>query len=209
MELIHQSYILLVSRFVNKQLRQKNILFGEFLALLKALTADESQTIQVIAIESLVPFGNLLKKHNNTSALTTDVLPLVKAFADDPSWKLRLALAKGYSQFCAIFAAAEISADVFPALIHLIQDPEPEVRSLAILEVFPFLEIVGTTLFITELAPVALQLVDDPVDAAEFVSRVLPNVKFAMEVRRGGGSGRRVCVCGAQNAVLAATGAGS
>jgi serine/threonine-protein phosphatase 2A regulatory subunit A len=140
-----------------------DILFGEFLALLKALTADESQTIQVIAIESLVPFGNLLKKHNNTSALTTDVLPLVKAFADDPSWKLRLALAKGYSQFCTIFAAAEISADVFPALIHLIQDPEPEVRSLAILEVFPFLEIVGTTLFITELAPVALQLVDDPV----------------------------------------------
>ncbi len=139
------------------------ILFGEMLALLKALAADESQTIQVVAIESIVPFAQLLKKNNNASALTTDILPLVKSFADDPSWKIRLALSKGFNTFVTIFAASEISADVFPSLIHLIQDPEPEVRSVAILEVFPFLEVVGTTLFIGELAPVAVQLVDDPV----------------------------------------------
>ena len=139
------------------------LLSGELLATLKALVADESQSIQIIAVQAIVTYAGLLKKINNTATLTNDIIPLIKQYSDDPSWKIRQALSRNFSAFCPLFAPVEIPSDVFPCLIHLIQDPEPEVRSVAILEVFPFLEVVGVTQFIAEFAPVAVQLVDDPI----------------------------------------------
>jgi len=56
-----------------------------------------------------------------------------------------------------------VGDEVFPALIHLVQDNESEVRSVAILELLPFLSVVGAGRFVNELTPVAMQLVDDPV----------------------------------------------
>jgi serine/threonine-protein phosphatase 2A regulatory subunit A len=135
---------------------------GEFLALLQTLVSDESQVIQVVAIEQLAEYAVMLKEHNHVAQLTSEVLPLVKSFADSTSWKVRQALSRKYGLFAKAFLAAEVSSEVFTCVINLIQDPEPEVRSLAILEVLPFLEVVGTAQFIGELAPAAGHLVQDP-----------------------------------------------
>jgi len=140
-----------------------DVLAGDYLALLHVLVTDESQTIQVVAIEHLCFFAALLKENNHTNPLTTEILPLVKSFADSPSWKVRQALSKKFGLYAKAFLAAEISSEVFTCLMNLIQDPEPEVRSLAILEVLPFLEIVGTAQFIGELAPAAVHLSQDPI----------------------------------------------
>lgn len=136
---------------------------GEVLELLKVLSTDESQTIQVIAIEFLSTFAGLLRKVHNSAALTTELLPLVKAYSDDPSWKIRQALSKKFGLFSTCFTPQEVADDVFPAIIHLVQDNESEVRSIAILEVLPFLSVVGANKFVLELSPIATQLVDDPV----------------------------------------------
>jgi len=137
-------------------------LSGDYLALMHTLVSDESQVIQVVVIEQLCSFSALLKERNLVNALSTEVLPLVKSFADSTSWKVRQALSKKYGTFATAFLAAEVSSDLFTCLINLIQDPEPEVRSLAILEVLPFLEVVGTSQFIGELAPAAVHLSQDP-----------------------------------------------
>lgn len=147
-----------------QQMTDSDLLTGEYLTILKSLIADEAQVIQVIAVESLAAYANLLKKVNATSTLTNDFLPYVKNFADDASWRIRQALAKGFGSFALSFLPAEVSADVFPALTHLVLDPEPEVRTLAVTEIYPFLEPVGTVQFIAELSPVAVQLADDPVN---------------------------------------------
>lgn len=139
-------------------------LTGEFTSLMKALIADDSQTIQVAAVENLAQFTVLLKKANATSILTTDFLPMVKSFADDQSWRIRLGLAKGFGVFASSFLPAEVSSDILPSLAHLSLDPEPEVRTLAVQEFIPFLDVVGGVQFISELAPVASQLSDDPVN---------------------------------------------
>lgn len=138
-------------------------LTGDLLSLLKTLVADENQTIQVNGVAAIPTYAKLLKAVNATGPLSSDVLPLVRAFADDPSWRVRLALSKDYGVFATTFAPADVSADVFASLIQLIQDPEPEVRQTSILEVLPFLDIVGATQFIGELAPAAVSLSDDPV----------------------------------------------
>lgn len=137
---------------------------NEFLELLKSLVNDENQHIQSVAIEALPTYCNLLKKANNTTALSNEILPLLKAFSDDMSWKLRLSLSRKFSSYASCFNKTEVADDLFPAIIHLIQDPEPEVRSIAILEVLPFLEVVGNSKFVGDFAPAALQLLDDPVN---------------------------------------------
>uniref|UniRef100_A0A7S3LZ76 Uncharacterized protein n=1 Tax=Spumella elongata TaxID=89044 RepID=A0A7S3LZ76_9STRA len=144
-------------------LMSADVLVGDYLALMHVLVSDESQTIQVVAIEQLCTFAVLLKENNHTSALSTELVPLVKSFADSPSWKVRQALSKKFGSFAKAFLPAEVSAEVFTCLMNLIQDMEPEVRSLAILEVLPFLEVVGTAQFIGELAPAAVHLSQDPI----------------------------------------------
>lgn len=144
-------------------LMSADVLVGDYLALMHVLVSDESQTIQVVAIEQLCAFAVLLKENNHTNALTSEIVPLVKSFADSPSWKVRQALSKKFGNYAKAFLPAEVSAEVFTCLMNLIQDMEPEVRSLAILEVLPFLEVVGTAQFIGELAPAAVHLSQDPI----------------------------------------------
>ncbi len=137
-------------------------LTGEFLTLFKSLVADESQTVQVVVIECMNEYAALLKKGGGAGTITANILPLVKQLAEDPSWKLRQSLSTGYSKFAHSFLPGEIQADIFPALMHLIQDPDPEVRSIAMLEVLPYLEVCENAFFVNELAPAAIQLADDP-----------------------------------------------
>lgn len=115
-------------------------------------------------MEALAPFTIFLKKANLITTITTDFLPYIKTFSEDPSWRIRLGLAKNYGTLSQAFTAAEVSSDIFPAFTHLVLDPEPDVRTLAVQELFPFLAVVGTSQFIAELAPVAVQLADDPVN---------------------------------------------
>lgn len=140
------------------------IIFNEFLSLLKLLLGDENQIIQVLGIEALAPYALLLKKFNHSTVLSTDFLNYIKTYCDDPSWRIRQALCKKYSLFSQSFVPAEVNTDIFPSLLHLVLDPEPEVRTIAILEIYPFLEVMGSAQFMSEFAPISLQLVDDPMN---------------------------------------------
>lgn len=145
------------------QYLEADALIGDFFTLFNTLVNDESQTVQIIAIEMLAPYATLLKTFNHNALLTSDVLSTIKTFTDSQSWKMRQSLAKKFGMFAKIFSVQEVTSDVFPCLINLVQDPEPEVRSIAILEVLPFLDTLGTNPFITEFAPVAQQLIHDPI----------------------------------------------
>lgn len=140
------------------------IIYNEFLALLKSLLVDESQVIQVLGVEALSPYSILLKKYNHSTIISSDFMNYIKTYCDDPSWKIRQALCKRFSLYSQAFTTAEISSDIFPALLHIVLDPEPEVRTLAIAEIMPFLDVMGASSFINEFAPIAQQLVDDPMN---------------------------------------------
>ena len=100
---------------------------GEMLDLLKTLCTDESQTIQVIGVEFISTFATLLRKAHNAAALTSEIIPLVKAYSEDASWKIRQALSRKFGLFATCFTPQETSDDIFPAIIHLVQDNESEV----------------------------------------------------------------------------------
>eukprot|EP01031_Cornospumella_fuschlensis_P025713 gene25713-31052_t len=160
MPIVRRSAVLQFMRMAT--LVDVNTLHGEMSQLMKALVVDESQIVQALSVEYLSPFATLLKKTEGVHVLSNEILPLIKAFSDDPSWRVRQSISKGFGTFAGSFMQAEVSADVFPSLIHLVLDPEAEVRTVAVPELLPFLEVVGTSHFISELAPVAVQLVEDP-----------------------------------------------
>jgi len=82
---------------------------GEMVELLKVLCTDESQTIQVVAIEFLSTFSGLLKKAHNSTALSNEVLSLIKSYSDDNSWKIRQALSKKFGLFAPNFLPTEVN----------------------------------------------------------------------------------------------------
>jgi len=167
-----------LSQIINDQ----EILSNEFLSLLKALINDESQMIQMLGVESMATFCILLKKLGGSQILSTEFLPLIKNLCDDPSWRIRQSLSKGFHLFSQSFTAVEVSVDVFPALLHMVLDPEPEVRTLAVQEVFPFLEVLDHAQFANEFASVAAQLVDDPMSQ---VRKLLAELLISVSAKVG------------------------
>jgi serine/threonine-protein phosphatase 2A regulatory subunit A len=143
-------------------INDQEILTTEFLPLLKSLINDESQMIQTIGVENMANFCLLLKKFGNAQILSSEFLPLVKNLCDDQSWRIRQSLSRGYRTFAQTFSAVEVSTDIFPALLHMVLDPEPEVRTLAVQEILHFLDFMDHSQFTIEFASVASQLVDDP-----------------------------------------------
>jgi serine/threonine-protein phosphatase 2A regulatory subunit A len=157
------------------------IIYNEFLSLLKTLVADECQIIQVIGIEAISPYSLLLKKFNHSTVISNDFLNYIKIYCDDPSWRIRQALCKKFALFAQSFTNSEINTDIFPALLHMVLDPEPEVRTVAVDEIFPFLDIMGPQQFMTEFSPIAHQLVDDPMNTvrkqlAELCVKILSKI---------------------------------
>lgn len=162
-----------LSQIINDQ----EILSNEFLSLLKSLINDENQMIQMIGVESMASYCILLKKLGSSQILSNDFLPLIKNLCDDPSWRIRQSLSKGFNIFSQGFTQVEISVEVFPALLHMVLDPEPEVRSLAVQEILPFLEVMDHVQFLNEFVSVASQLVDDPMcQVRKLLAELLINV---------------------------------
>lgn len=134
----------------------------DFLTLLLSLLTDDDQTTQVTAFESLSRFTLLLKKLNCVTQISNDILPAVKNFSEDPSWKIRLALVKYFKLFAYSFTPAEISTHLFSCLVSLALDNETDVRSNAMSQFLPFYSLVDNKTYITEIMNILEQLIEDP-----------------------------------------------
>ena len=94
-----------------------------------------------------------------TAILLSEILPLLKAFSEDPSWRVRQAVLGEFTTFVRMFSAVEVKNDIFPMIVKLLHDNEPEVRQLVIEQLLPFQEIVGRQEFVDTLIPICKQLV--------------------------------------------------
>jgi serine/threonine-protein phosphatase 2A regulatory subunit A len=62
------------------------------LPLFKALTADDQDSVRLLAIESSAAIAKLLSHDENTQ----HVLPIVRASVEDRSWRVRFSIAKDF-----------------------------------------------------------------------------------------------------------------
>ena len=143
---------------------EPEVVLDEYLQVMKSFATDEFQTVRVIGTENLLPFLKLLKKLNTPAAVAaaSELLPLVKAAGEDLSWRIRLAISKDYGHLAELFTVEEVTNDIFPLGVHLIQDNEPDVRTNCLKGMISFQSVVPANTFIGDLMPIALHLVEDP-----------------------------------------------
>lgn len=143
---------------------ETEVILDEYLQVIKSLATDEYETVKVIGTENLLPFLKLLKSLNSTAseAAALELLPIIKAAGLDLSWRIRHAISKDFGDFALLFPEEEITNELFPLGVHLIQDNEPDVRTNCLKGMTSFQSVVPATVFINDLMAVALSLVEDP-----------------------------------------------
>ena len=126
------------------------VVLDEYLQVMKSFATDEFQTVRVIGTENLLPFLKLLKKLGTpeSQAAATELLPIVKLACEDLSWRIRLAISKNFGDFALMFTADEVSNEIFPLGVHLIQDNEPDVRTNVLKEMIQFQAVVSHDIYI-------------------------------------------------------------
>ena len=73
-----------------------------------------------------------------------------------------MAISKNYGDFAYMFTPEEVINDIFPLGILLIQDNEPDVRTNCLKGMISFQAIVPQDIYIGDLMPIAMNLVEDP-----------------------------------------------
>ena len=61
-----------------------------------------------------------------------------------------------------LFTSDEVAYEIFPLGVHLIQDNEPDVRTNVLKGMIQFQAVVPQALYIGDLMPIAMHLVEDP-----------------------------------------------
>jgi serine/threonine-protein phosphatase 2A regulatory subunit A len=159
--IVRSAAVIVFANFVN--VVEPEVIPGVILDILRAAIKDDCSPIRVRTIGHLPTFATKLKELGLKSVLAAEVLPLVRASATDPSWRIRLAIAQQYAPFATLFEPAEVTNELFPMLTQLVHDTEPQVRTAVLPHLLPFLNVTGSEVFLKAFIPVAQHLSEDPV----------------------------------------------
>lgn len=142
-----------------------DIVTGEFLQLLKTMTSDEHATVKCVAIEDCITYSSILNKLNASGTAGLELVPIIRGATDDPSWKVRMSISREYGLLANCFSPEVCTTEFLPGVINLLQDPEADVRVLALAGTYPFFLTCGSEIFMNETVATVQQLADDPIIA--------------------------------------------
>jgi len=143
--------------------------------VIKSFATDEYPTVRLIGTENLLPYLKALKVigSDDATAAAAELLPIVKAAVEDPSWRVKLAISKDFGAYADVFSPDEVASEIFPSALRLIQDQEPDVRANAMRGMTQFVGVIPLPTFISEFLNIALHLLDDPyLTARELLAEV-------------------------------------
>jgi len=160
-----------------------DLLSGELFQLLKKLLSDELPTVRSIATDIFIPYIKILHSKHVLNKVVSEVVPLIRNFFDEPSWKIRLSISKNFGDLCDCLEASYISNDIYSGTIHFLQDMEPEIRVNMIKSMTSFLKVLGTKAFMNEFVPVTTLLLTDPVyDVRKEFAELLVNISTYLSI---------------------------
>eukprot|EP00744_Colponema_vietnamica_P000793 GILI01001380.1.p1 GENE.GILI01001380.1~~GILI01001380.1.p1 ORF type:complete len:586 (+),score=197.11 GILI01001380.1:169-1926(+) len=130
---------------------EREVLASEILPVIKTLATDDQEAVRVSLVECVIQVSKLLSGEE----VRVHLLGLVaRATEEKNSWRVRLAVAKNFSDLGeALGAQFTSSSAVLPLLTQLLTDVEPEVRVSALKSLCTMVQSRGL-----ELAPFAEQV---------------------------------------------------
>lgn len=106
----------------------KEILTGEIFNHFKNLTNDDSDSVRIITIESLIELARVFNDDDNK----TYVIPLIIQMTGDKSWRVRHHLAKSFANLAEAVGKDISDTSLISIFSTLLRDPENEVRIAAV-----------------------------------------------------------------------------
>lgn len=104
-------------------------IINELIPAFKQLTTDDQDGIRVLCIEGLIPIAKTLQRDDNRR----HILPMLLTSTEDKSWKVRLSIAKNYSELAKAFGKDITDGHLVTKLAGLLKDVEADVRTAAVL----------------------------------------------------------------------------
>eukprot|EP00929_Paragymnodinium_shiwhaense_P013204 TRINITY_DN121068_c0_g1_i1.p1 TRINITY_DN121068_c0_g1~~TRINITY_DN121068_c0_g1_i1.p1 ORF type:complete len:590 (-),score=138.64 TRINITY_DN121068_c0_g1_i1:236-2005(-) len=98
-------------------------LLTEVMNVFEKLSRDEQDSVRILAVNNCIALGTL----KSGSELHNQILPIIKACAEDKSWRVRYMAADKVESLCQVFKAPSI----LPLYVKLLSDQEVEVRTIA------------------------------------------------------------------------------
>jgi len=141
------------------------LLEQEIIPVARELGDDEQDSVRLLVVENAATIARLVPADH--SSRTEILLPLVRGFVADKSWRVRYMVADQLGDLCDAFGEKPTTEDLLPGFIALLKDSEAEVRTAAAFKVADIVKRVvatpdGVSTTVREVIPVVRELVTDP-----------------------------------------------
>eukprot|EP01035_Chromulina_nebulosa_P019656 gene19656-25571_t len=159
-----------------------------FYELFKRISTDDNSDLfysRISACHIVSDIYRLVPTNEQTfiKEVVSEVIPLIRNFFDEPSWKIRLSISRNFGDLCDCLEASYITNDIYSGTIHFLQDMEPEIRVNMIKSMSSFLKVLGTKAFMNEFVPVTTLLLTDPVyDVRKEFAELLVNISTFLSI---------------------------
>jgi serine/threonine-protein phosphatase 2A regulatory subunit A len=124
--------------FLCKYVNKDTLLHG-FINQFKNLALDDSDSVRIICIESLVDLARVLNDEDNKSNL----IPIIIQLTGDKSWKVKLHLAKSFADLAEALGKDISENSLFSIFSTLLRDLENEVRIQAVKSLKKFVKLLS------------------------------------------------------------------
>jgi len=138
-------------------------LLGEVFQAFEQLSKDEQDSVRILAISNCVALGRLC----NNAQWQEKFLLVVKACAEDKSWRVRYTMAASVQQLLEVFQD-KASTRILPLYMRLLADQEVEVRMIAAARIGAVAAFSPTKEFLETLVP-AMEKLTRPREHSELV----------------------------------------
>mmetsp|Transcript_55789 Transcript_55789/g.126035 ORF Transcript_55789/g.126035 Transcript_55789/m.126035 type:complete len:596 (+) Transcript_55789:102-1889(+) len=101
-------------------------MLNELIEIFEKLAKDEQDSVRILAIGNCIALGKL----KSGAEWQAQILPIVKACAEDKSWRVRYIMAENVKQLCDVFQAG-VKTAIVPLFLKQLSDQEVEVRTIA------------------------------------------------------------------------------
>jgi len=130
---------------------------ADLLPLFASLSADEQDSVRLLAVENCARVGRLLSLAENHAS----ILPVIRAVSHDKSWRVRYVVAEHFCELVERVDAECLQQEMLPTFMSLLRDNEAEVRTAAAFKATGFAEMLSVDQLLEHLMPCVRQLCTD------------------------------------------------
>ena len=135
----------------------KEHIIADLIPAFKQLAADEQDGIRVLCIEGLIKIAGRLTKEDNQR----HILPMLLTSSEDKSWKVRLSIAKNFTELSKAFGKEITDGNLVAKFAQLLKDVEADVRTAGVISLKDCVRNIGVEKVQSILFPALQSLVQD------------------------------------------------